>query len=422
MIVKPDSKSMKILIVNLHSALNLGDDAIMHATLAGLRNAFPGAQIIAAANHPQSWEKFADLEVVGSFVTWAYRLQDSRWRGQRWLIPLILLGLPLIALTYRVLGLQILAGNEQKRRLLSAYYSADLVLSCGGGNFYAHKRLSSFLLLALSALVFPTWLGKRTIMLPQSVGPIDGGLQRWLARYVFNRVDLLLLREERSVKFVQDVLHVRSPLSQLPDLAFGLVCNAGPDPDPGHEALRIGINVIDRAAQQADFAGQQQYESSLIELCARLAADNAIDLTIFCQVYGPTLDQDDLRAARRLHAALCERNIAVTLQANFTDARETIAAYAHLDLMIGSRMHAGIFALLCGVPTLLIAYQPKALGMMTALGLAPHCLDIDMVNPDALINGANSLLQQRTAIREAARMGVMETRQQLQGWEKLLRN
>lgn len=413
---------MKILIINLHSALNLGDDAIMHATLAGLRNAFPGAQIIAAANHPQSWQKFADLEVAGSFVTWAYRLQDSRWHGRRWLIPLMLLGLPVMAVAYRLLHLRIMTGSEEQRRLLMAYYTADLVLSCGGGNFYAHKRLSPFLLLALLALAFPTWLGKRTIMLPQSVGPIEGGPQRWLARYVFNRVDLLLLREERSVKFVRDVLHVRSPLRQLPDLAFSLVCGADPEPDQAHEPLRIGITVIDRAAQQADFARQQQYESSLVELCAQLAADHVIELTIFCQVYGPTLDQDDRRAARRLHAALLERNIAVTLRADFTDAREAIATYAKLDLMIGSRMHAGIFALLCGVPTLLIAYQPKALGMMTALGLAPYCLDIDMVSPGALVDSANSLLRERTAIRAAARMGIMETRQELQGWEKLLRD
>ena len=412
---------MKILIVNLHSALNLGDDAIMHATLDGLRRAFPGARIAAAANHPRSWDKFEDLEAIGSFTTWAYQLQDNRWHGRQRLIPFILLGTPLLALAYRVLHLRILIGNEEERRLLKAYYDADLVLSCGGGNFYSHKRLSVFLLLGLLALAFPTWLGKRTVMLPQSVGPIEGDLQRRMARHVFNRVDLLLLREARSVEFVRNVLHIRSPFRQLPDLAFDLVCSADSSAKRTGEALRIGLTVIDRAAQQGDFARQQQYESSLVELCAQLAADYTIDLTIFCQVYGPTLDQDDRRAARRLEAALAERNITVTRQDDFTDAREAIAAYAKLDLMIGSRMHAGIFALLCGVPTLLIAYQPKALGMMAALGLAPYCLDIGAVDPNMIVSRAESLLHERSAVCSTALLGVRDIRQQLAGWENLLK-
>lgn len=412
---------MNILIVNLHSALNLGDDAIMQATLDGLRRAFPGAKIVAAANHPQSWNKFADLETVGALTTWVYRLQDNRWKGQKWLIPLVFLGMPLLALAYRVLHLRIRIGDEGKRRLLTAYYDADLVLSCGGGNFYAHKRLSVFLLFGLLTLAFPTWLGKRTIMLPQSVGPIEGGLQRWLAHYVFNRVDLLLLREARSVEFVRDVLNVRSPFRQLPDLAFNLSCSADSSPERTGEELRIGVTVIDRAAQQGDFARQQEYESSLVELCARLAAEHIVDLTIFCQVYGPTADQDDRRAARRLYAALRARGVRVSLHPDFANARDALAAYAGLDLMIGSRMHAGILALLCDVPTLLIAYQPKALGMMTAIGLAPYCLHIDTVDPDTLVSRAEFLLQTRGAIQSAARLGVREVRRQLQGWENLLK-
>ena len=43
---------MRILIINVHSALNLGDDAIMAATLEGIRAHYPDAVVTISANDP----------------------------------------------------------------------------------------------------------------------------------------------------------------------------------------------------------------------------------------------------------------------------------------------------------------------------------------------------------------------------------
>ena len=118
---------MNILILNLHSALNLGDDAIMQATLQALKESFPAATITAAANDPDSWRKYRDLSVVGSLTWWVIDRTDGHWR---WRKPHVVVYAGLLALAvglYRALNVKFLFGSAEQRRLLAAYYSADLV-------------------------------------------------------------------------------------------------------------------------------------------------------------------------------------------------------------------------------------------------------------------------------------------------------
>ena len=147
---------MNILIVNLHSALNLGDDAIMQATLRALKESFPEAIITAAANDPDSWRKYTDISVVGSLAWWVIDRSRGAWR---WRKPHAIMYAGLLALAiglYRSLNVKFLFGSAEQRRLLTAYYSADLVLSCGGGNFYAHRPLSIAFIWSLLTLATAT--------------------------------------------------------------------------------------------------------------------------------------------------------------------------------------------------------------------------------------------------------------------------
>ena len=377
---------MKILLLNLHSALNLGDDAIMQTTLRTLREAQPDAQIAVAANDPGSWQKYGDIEVLSSLATGVADPAQGRWRKRVFLMPLTA-GLLLWATAgYRLLGARIQWGTPEQRRLLTCYYDADLVLSCGGGNFYAHRSLSPALIWALLTLAFAVGLGKPVVMLPQSFGPIDGRFQRRLARWTFNRVRLIMARERRSIAFVTDTLRVETPVVLVPDLAFGLAQH-GVRP-LRHAPLRIGVTVIDRGAQSSSFRGQQGYEDTLVTLLVRLAHEHDAQIHIFCQCYGPSPDQDDRLVARRVYERITQRGVETNLHISFRDARDIIAAYGELDLLIGTRMHTGIFALCNAVPVLLIGYQPKACGVMASFDLDRYCCDIMNLDADPNFSAA----------------------------------
>lgn len=413
---------MKILILNVHSALNLGDDAIMQATLRGLKAVFAEAQITVAANDPASWTKYHEIQVVGSLATWVADPAHGQWRKRAYLMPVTLILLISAVFFYRLFRLQLTWGTPSQRSLLAAYYDADLVLSCGGGNFYAHRPLSPALIWALWSLDFALALGKPVAMLPQSFGPVAGSAQQLLARWTFSRVHLIMVREPRASSFLREVLRAKTPIILLPDLAFGL--SAGKlheDTNSKTSRRQIGVTAIDRGAQDPGFKGQMQYEAALMALLTRLANEENVEIHVFCQSFGPSLDQDDRPVALRLYQQLRRNGVDAALHLDFRSADEIEAAYSQLDMVIGTRMHTGIFALTSGVPVLLIGYQPKACGMMATLGLERYCCDIRDVDADVLFELACEILTREQELRTQIAERLAEISSQANAWPEYIR-
>ncbi|MFV2044189.1 MAG: polysaccharide pyruvyl transferase family protein [Anaerolineales bacterium] len=413
---------MNILIVNVHSALNLGDDGIMRATLGSLTSAFPEGKITVAANDPDSWRAFEAINIVGSLTSWVAYLENGRWHARVALAPIYLLWLTTAAAAYRLLGVRLKAGDRDKRRLLSAYYAADCVLSCGGGNFYAHRSFSPFFIWAILTLGFAVAIGKKVILLPQSIGPIQGRFQRFMARFILSRAELIMTRERSSLHFVVNELEIHQKAIVVPDLAFSLPPVPAPtEPNMGREkSLRIGVTVIDRAAQVRNFQSQESYENALTALLLRLNKEYEAEFYIFAQCYGPGRDHDDRRAARRLFSRVKEATGKVMMVSDFQNALEAKAAYMGMDCVIATRMHSGVFALSSYVPTVLIGYQPKACGMMRMLELEQYCCDIETLTADQLYELVREVLRNRVEISQHIADRYIQIRKQLQGWTDYL--
>ena len=412
---------MNILIVNEHSALNLGDDAIMYETFRALRVAYPKAKITLAANDPDSWLKYKDIRVVGSLATWVVDRQGGCWHWRKHLLLPYAGLLIFAAVLHRLIRYRLLFGSPEQRELLRAYYDADLVLSCGGGVFYAHHSLSPGFIWALLTLALADFLGKKTIMLPQSIVPIEGRLQRILARLVFDRVARILLRECHSLAFLEE-LGVSRPAIVLPDLAFALP--PAPDtpvlPSSKSGALRIGVTVIDRAAQNRSFSRQHIYEDALVSLLLELSREYGAHLYLFSQCYGPTRDQDDRHSTRRVYERVRQKTTHVILLDPFHNALEIKAAYKCMDCVIGSRTHTGIFALSNIVPVVLIGYQPKALGVMEMFRLERYHCSIETVTEDELNSMVHEVLENSEEVRIHIAQRYSQIQARLRDWARYL--
>jgi colanic acid/amylovoran biosynthesis protein len=69
-----------------------------------------------------------------------------------------------------------------------------------------------------------------------------------------------------------------------------------------------------------------------------------------------------------------------------------------MDLFVGTRMHANIYALSMKVPTLAIGYQPKTAGIMADLGLERFVLPIEDLTLPALQDRFRQVLAERDDI------------------------
>lgn len=407
---------MKILIVNLHSSLNLGDLAITTQTLRQLQKIFPGAQITLAMNDPYHHTTSAEERVVGSMRSWVWQVDEQgrqRWRA--WRLPFLVVNSLWALIAYRRRGqARWLSRNPAYRELLQAYFEADCVISCGGGNiFYTWNWHGFGFWWSMYALIYAVWARKPIYMLPQSIGPFAKRWQRCLASIVLKRMQLIIVREPKSESLALSLGIDPNRCRIVPDLALGLephsfdrarqlLTDLNPERSSGP---LVGINAMDWARLNRYFTKGAQYESALVDLMRHVVFDLKGSVVLCPQVLGPSKDEDDREISRRLQAVAGLAGRVKMLDQEIEPGLLS-AIYSQLDLFIGTRMHSIILAVDAGVPAIAIGYMNKTWGTMQVLGLNDWICDIATVKGPLLRDMVDKALQQHGRLR-AHLAGVM---------------
>ncbi len=405
----------RILLINLHSSWNAGDNALTQEALRQLDTQFPSAHFTLAMNDPDSHS--GKGEVVGSFTAWVKPIEKQGSAGWRWwAFPGLVVQSLLAQAGYRLTGRPwLFLVAPERQRLLEAYFRADLVISSAGNFLYTSGRFGLPFLLALFSIYYGLLAGKPVYTLPQTLGPITRDRERFLTKKVLCGVRIVLVRDPISadvwktwgIQGAQWALH--------PDLAFSMAQGEGREEaialltefsvrrDPARPCL--GITLINWGAQNQRFSRQGPYEEAIEAAIRAFLSSYGGQVVLFAQVHGPTQAQNDLVPARRVLARLADLGDRVVLMDRWVAPPVLKAAYGQMDLFIGTRLHSNIFALSQAVPVIAIGYQYKTRGVMRMLGLEPWVLDIEQVNGNTLV----PLLHQAWAERSHTRAHLLET-------------
>lgn len=361
-----------IYISNMHGVGNVGDLAIHQAQLAMLQQRFPGAQFtLAYADRSGAQRVFPQHRIVNGLSHWVY---DAH--GQ--IAPLATRMRRLLALTLAIpvlrwgghahVGLTV---SEQAT--LAALAAADLVCASGGGYLYDTPQRAGFwrwlswdwyLLADMGLAVI---LGRPLVLLPQSFGPIHSRWLRAAVRAVAQRAQHVYARESWSSAWLTQ--H-NIPHSVASDLAWRM---RQPHQRTHNTPAILGITVIDWGAQYAGFMGQDAYEQLVCAVIQHYVADSW-QVRLFVQCHDSNPAWDDARVAKRIQTRIAHPDVQV--MPFIADPHELQQTYARLDRLLTTRLHAAILRLACNQPTVVLAYLPKATGMMHDIGLAPWCLAI----------------------------------------------
>ncbi len=401
---------IKILLVNLHSSYNAGDDALTQEAIRQLTEQFPQASFTLALNDPASYHGMG--QAVESFTYWVKPIApdstSAQWRWQA--LPGLIAHSLLAVAGYHLTGHPwYWFLSPERRALLKAYFQADMVVSAAGNFLYSSGIVGVPFLLALFTIFYAWLAGKPVYMLPQTLGPIRRRRERLLTKAVLTRVRLVMIRDPISAE-VWKTWNVRGvPWSLVPDLAFAwpgtqdtqearaLLAEYGLD--SGSDRPRLGVTLIHWGAQSRTFARQSVYEEAIEAAIRDFVTSCAGCAVLFAQVQGPTRAEDDRVPARRVLANLADLSNRVVLVDRWVPPHVLRAAYSQMDLFLGTRLHSNIFALTEGVPVIAIGYQYKTRGVMRLLGLEPWVLDIEQVNSETLVH----LLRAAWAEREQTR-------------------
>ena len=418
-----------VLVNNVYSHQNPGDSAIVEAIGRYLLEVDPGARVYFLS---QFWREneayYGALGIRSAPPLWDIPMDDNKVRR--------------LATSARSMGalLRRLQGSDSDTiaedvfrdaagDTLPLYREASLIIDAGGGSLFSSNRYRFYL--GLYQHLFNLWIGKRlgkpVMAAPQSVGPLHRPHDLAAVRSVLGQLDVLMIREPISARLVQSM---GISCHQVPDAAFLGNYMSGPSAAVKERLSRrteagpnVGVTVLNWGwTTPAPGRGSLVVDAYLKKLVLALQRLGSGRVHIFPHVTASHGDSD-MDTSVKLHHLLQLSGVeAVLHEMAGCSLADRCHLYGQMDLFIGSRLHSCIIAMLQGVPTVGLAYQPKTRGVYDWLGLGRFALDIRSFSADQL----HLLLDQvaadpgrhRAEFAEATRRARDEVRQ---GFDRLIR-
>jgi colanic acid/amylovoran biosynthesis protein len=406
---------VKALILNTCSTLNRGDAAIVLGQIRLLQKTCPGVRITLTSKTPALDRAF--YHPLGVEVLPPLTPALSSYQG-----------------TGRKLreGARALAAVGDKRRLIQAVQCSDLVLSCGGGYFYSYRSTlpgTTFWQNVLHAYL-ATALHKPLIFLPQSFGPFASPLARRGVRHLLARRSVLhvFAREEISRGLLRQMLGeaMQARVSLCPDMALYLA-EGEFSPTYQIEAQDLArptlvMNLREWAFPEAEVPAsrrskRQDYMEAMATVAHHFVQRYRGEVVVVPQALGPDPAEDD----RGICKEFCQRvrNHPSTGEAvqyrepETSSLTEYLALLSQARIVVGTRLHSCILALLAGVPAISVGYQYKSQGTLDLLGLG--CLNVDIydVSAERLLALIEATMDRHQEVCEEIRQRVRQACQQI---------
>lgn len=384
--------SHKVVFAGAYGIRSQGDDAALLVMVEGLRRRFPDLQGAVVCRHADQ-ELYAShgLRSLPNFEYESKDLSLGKW--------------------FR--GFNFDDDRSDLCQLQKEIAQSDLLV-LGAGNAivdYAIDLLRGpipyFVILTLMAKMTGTpvmWYGI-------SVGPIHTEYGRNLTRLAAQLAEVITLRDERSVGELRN-LDWHGELTCLPDPVLGLQAvgeSATPHPVKQLALQRGGplIAVSVRALQDSPELSFDDYLIGLAAVCDHLAEERGASLLFIpqCTYTHGNLLEDDRQVAAEVVGRMTRQEAAFVVSDHLT-VHQTSALYSGAAAALCSRLHGNVSAVIEGVPTVALSYNPKVASFMRWLGCAEQVVEPGHFTPDGILEKLDRVLEDREilAARIASRI------------------
>lgn len=228
--------------------------------------------------------------------------------------------------------------------------------------------------------------GAKVVMLSVGAGPINSPISRALLRAATAATHDISYRDVESRDYMRSIGRDVRDDRVAPDLVFGLSPPAVRRRAGASTTVAIGVLWSGNWANRP--GAHRRYQQELIGLVTRLWASGRRVLLLIG-------DRADEPARGELAAALAEidgdRSRDALECPPVTSFDDVLAAVAACDVAVVSRYHHVVAALTTLTPVVSLEYGFKNRALMTAVGLATWCLDVDEFDADDVADRVASL-------------------------------
>jgi colanic acid/amylovoran biosynthesis protein len=371
-----DKIAKKILITGGALSENKGAEAMTVATINIIKNAIKNAEITVASPIKRDIEIGADMDI--SIVTES----KSKLSIVTNLLKSFFSRLPLLKF-----------GNPY----LDEYRNSDLIVDISGDVFSdVYKR--GVLIVGWRYLV-AIFLNKKFIIFPQTLGPYNKKFSKIVSKYIINRSSLTFTRERISYNYLNENFSLTEKSHKFAiDTAFFLPSEPLTDVynDYFNESNKVvGLSVSQSIAKYSTQGNPEEkeivlnnYVDIMKEFIEYLVNEKNYKVILVPHVTDTINNRHDDRIMQSMIINLLDTKINEKVFSITEDlpAIKLKSIIARCDYFVGSRMHASIASLSTSVPTIVIAYSKKYLGIMSHFGMEDFVFDVTTLSYDDLID------------------------------------
>ena len=218
-------------------------------------------------------------------------------------------------------------------------------------------------------------------------GPLHGRIGRFLVKSALSLADFRSYRDWSTIHYLKGIGFRPHNDRVYPDLAFGLPAELLPAiQSTGSRRLVVGIGLMNYGGMysiekptSADYAAYLETLASFVKWLLGRGYDVRL-------LVG---DRADIPVMRQFNDLMIER---LTSDEKGRVVGESVASATHLlsqlavtDLVVGTRFHNVLLALLLNKPSIAISFHHKCSSLMSEMGMSQYCQDIKRLNSDTLI-------------------------------------
>ena len=219
--------------------------------------------------------------------------------------------------------------------ILKVLYKADLLIS-GGGSLLQNVTSGRSLYYYMGILFLAKLVRTPIMLYAQGIGPIYGRFARRLMRWFGNHSSLITVRDEDSLKELAMLKIIKPPIKATADPVLAI---KPVDKQAGKNIFlkaHVDISKPIIGISVREWRDWTHYKEIIAQ-----AADCATEEFNAQIVFMPMQYPEDVKAAKQIAAKM--KNPVYILKEDFTTA-QLMSLVGNMDLMIGIRLHALIFA------------------------------------------------------------------------------
>ncbi len=210
-------------------------------------------------------------------------------------------------------------------------------------------------------------------------GPIDHPLSRWIVRLAISMADYRSYRDRFSKSYLAGIGFDSQSDLVYPDLAFSLPPETNGAAKLAGSSRVVGLGLMDYYGKSCSPQhGQSTYRDYIDKVTSFVA-------WLLDREYSVRLLVGDLAYDKRVKgdviATLQERGVKYregqVIDEPISSVEQLIAQLAATDMVVASRFHNIVLALMLNKPVVALSYHEKIASLMAGMGMAEYCQSID---------------------------------------------